>query len=302
MKFNPTENTYRKAVYDLTLTYIRGHNKEAGITYFEGVNAFSYLTQAEFKALYFELSLPACVVLADSIDPIKFVEVRNKSINSVPSPNNPGSGWNPASIDWTTVPNVVTPIKDQGKCGSCYAFSAVAAIESLSFLVNGTAGADLSEQQIVDCSGSHGNLGCNGGDMINAFDYVKEVGLTTEVAYPYKDGMGPDCLIKSGGAFKISGYTQVNEGDCKALAATVTGRPVAVGVDASNWQYYKNGTFGNCTLEPNHGVLLVGVNRSVWKIKNSWGTGWGEEGFIRLSAINGNNTCNVCFSGVYPNA
>ena len=173
MKLNPTENTYRKAVYDLTLTYIRGHNKEAGITYFEGVNAFSYLTPAEFKALYFELSLPACVVLADSIDPIKFVEVRNKSINSVPSPNNPGSGWNPASIDWTTVPNVVTPIKDQGKCGSCYAFSAVAAIESLSFLVNGTAGADLSEQQIVDCSGSHGNLGCNGGDMINAFDYVK---------------------------------------------------------------------------------------------------------------------------------
>ena len=211
------------------------------------------------------------------------------------------NSWTHVSIDWTTVRNVVTPVKDQANCGACYAFAAVGAIESLSYLVNGTYGADLSEQQVVDCSGSYGNLGCNGGDMINAFNYVKDVGLAYEAAYPYKGQTNPSCQIKKG-SFKISGYTQVPDGDCKALASAVAGRPVAVGVDASNWQYYKNGTLSNCTMEPNHGVLLVGVNRFNWKIKNSWGTGWGERGYIRLSAINGNNTCNVCFSGMYPNA
>ena len=141
----------------------------------------------------------------------------------------------------------------------------------------------------------------NGGDMINAFNYVKDVGLTTETSHPYKGVASPSCQVTQG-AFKISGYTQVTEGDCKALAAALVLRPIAVGVDAGNWQYYKNGTFSNCTNEPNHGVLLVGANRLEWKIKNSWGAGWGEKGFIRLSAVNGNNTCNICFSGVYPNA
>jgi len=196
-------------------------------------------------------------------------------------------------VDWTSQ-GAVTGIKNQGQCGSCWAFSATGALEGLSKIGFGSL-QSFSEQQLVDCSGSYGNQACNGGLMDNAFKYVKDHGILHEDEYPYK-AVKQTCS-KNGGPFKISGFTDIK--NCNDLANALTGRPVAVAVDATNWSQYKSGTFSNCATKLNHGVLLVGVSGDgVWRVKNSWGTSWGESGFIRL--VKG-NTCGICNVASYPN-
>jgi C1A family cysteine protease len=130
--------------------------------------------------------------------------------------------------------------------------------------------------------------------MDNAFKFVRDKGITSEAAYPYK-GVKQTCSAATG-SFKISGYTDVP--GCTALANAITGRPVSVAVDATNWSPYKSGVFNNCAASLNHGVLLVGITDAYWRIKNSWGTTWGESGFIRLAR---GNTCGVCNQPSYPN-
>jgi hypothetical protein len=128
--------------------------------------------------------------------------------------------------------NVVTKVKNQGQCGSCWAFSAVAALESLRFQAYKVI-ADFSEQQLVDCSGSYGNGGCNGGWMNNAFNYTKVMGITNESLYAYTATNGA-CKPLTGTLFKISNYATVSA-NCDAVAAAVVLRPLSVAVDASNW-------------------------------------------------------------------
>jgi C1A family cysteine protease len=130
--------------------------------------------------------------------------------------------------------------------------------------------------------------------MDNAFKYVKDHGILHEDEYPYK--AVKQVCSKNAGPFKISGYTDIT--NCNTLATAITGRPISVAVDASNWSAYKSGIFSNCATKLNHGVTLVGVIAEAWKIKNSWGTGWGESGFIRLAK---GNTCGVCNVASYPN-
>jgi len=134
--------------------------------------------------------------------------------------------------------------------------------------------------------------------MNNAFNYTKVMGITNESLYAYTATNGA-CKPLTGTLFKISNYATVSA-NCDAVAAAVILRPLSVAVDASNWGLYINGVFSNCATAINHGVLLVGVNKTEWKIKNSWGTGWGELGFIRLSATGGNSTCAVCGYASYP--
>jgi C1A family cysteine protease len=129
----------------------------------------------------------------------------------------------------------------------------------------------FSEQQLVDCSAKYGNQACNGGLMDNAFKFVKDNGIVHEDQYTYK-AVKQACSIPTG-PFKISGFTDVK--DCNTLANAITGRPVSVAVDATNWSNYKSGVFNNCATRLNHGVLLVGVSDQSWKVKNSWGTTWG---------------------------
>jgi len=120
-----------------------------------------------------------------------------------------------------------------------------------------------------------------------AFRYVKDHGITSEAAYPYKAVKGT-CTTNSG-SFKISGHTSAT--GCTALANAINSRPLAVGIDATNWSPYKSGVFNNCGTAINHGVLLVGITDQYWRVKNSWGTGWGEAGFVRLAR---GNTCAIC--------
>jgi C1A family cysteine protease len=198
-----------------------------------------------------------------------------------------------AAIDWSTL-GKVTSIKNQGNCGSCWSFSAIANFESSIAITKNVGGPDLSEQELVDCSAAYGNQGCNGGWMTNAFTYMKVYGISKETSYPYT--AVTSLCKKRTPVYKVLGiYTSAANSACPGLLSLLTNRPVSVAVDATNWGPYKSGIFNNCGLSVNHGVLAVG--RSLlgeWKIKNSWGTLWGEKGYIRLAA---GNTCNVC---TYP--
>ena len=133
--------------------------------------------------------------------------------------------------------------------------------------------------------------------MDYAFTYVKSKGITTEKAYPYTAVDG-SCSV-SGGAFKVGGYVDVKAGDVTQLAAAVAGRPVSIAVDANNWQLYSSGVFSDCSTSLDHGVLLVGYTADAWIVKNSWGSSWGEKGYIRLAR---GNTCGLANSASYPTA
>lgn len=235
-----------------------------------GLNQFSDLTQEEFVEQYLGTIVPTESIVEDADD--------EYTVNG--------------DIDWVSQ-GAVTPIKNQGACGSCWAFSATGGLEGLSKLAYGTL-ESFSEQQLVDCSGKYGNMACNGGLMDNAFKYVRDNGIVHEDEYGYTARKGT-CKQDSG-AFKISGYTDIRR--CSDLSSAIAGRPISVAVDATNWSRYGSGVFNNCKSRLNHGVLLVGISEGNWWIKNSWGPSWGEKGFIRLAT---GNTCGVCTSASYPN-
>lgn len=264
------EEAYRKTIFLRNLVKIAEHNANPANTHQLGVNQFADLTDAEFKALYLTLTPPK-----------KTVEVINEE--SVVTPI-------VGDVDWTAQ-GKVSGVKNQGACGSCWAFSATGSMES-AWMIAGTS-ILLSEQQLVDCSRGYGNMGCNGGWMDSAFEYVIAKGITTQDAYPY---VARDQACKTdGGANKITGYVDVP--GCDNLLNALNNRPVSVAVDASNWSLYRTGVLSNCGTAINHGVLLVGVTGDYWRIKNSWGGSWGESGFIRLAR---GNTCAVCGYGSYP--
>lgn len=220
-----------------------------------------------------------------------------------------GATTAPDSVDWTTK-GVVTPIKNQGQCGSCWAFSTTGSLEG-AFAIANKQLQSFSEQQLVDCAGSFGNQGCNGGEMDDAFKYVEKNGLCLEMDYPYKGTDGTCQASKRVPAVRISGYTDVASKDLDALESAAAGRPISVAVDAAGlgWQLYKGGVysgglFGACGTALDHGVLVVGYDRSggYWKVKNSWGATWGEKGYIRLkkSTGKGAGTCGLAMEPSYP--
>jgi C1A family cysteine protease len=183
---------------------------------------------------------------------------------------------------------VITPVKDQGQCGSCWAFSTTGVVEGY-WAINKGSLPSLSEQQLVDCvSIVYGCLGCSGGQMSGALKYIKANGVTTEAAYPYtaRDGT---CRVKTG-AYKVTTVKQAT--GCASLTAQIQTQPTSVAVDATNWSLYRSGTFSNCAKNLNHGVLAVGYDDAGnWIVKNSWGTSWGVQGYITLKT---GDTCGVC--------
>ncbi|XP_054713118.1 procathepsin L-like [Uloborus diversus] len=215
----------------------------------------------------------------------------------------------PASVDWRQE-GYVTPVKDQGQCGSCWSFSATGALEGQHFRKTGKL-VSLSEQNLIDCSTKYGNEGCNGGLMDQAFEYIEyNHGIDSEESYPYKAKQGRCHYKKQDRGATDTGFIDIPSGDeTKLMEAVASVGPVSVAIDASHetFQFYKTGVYdemecNNETLD--HGVLVVGYGTSdrgedYWIVKNSWGTSWGEEGYIRMSR-NKDNQCGIATSASYP--
>ncbi len=278
MKVKTEEKGYRDLVFKVNVDEISKHNANPKRTYDIGLNQFSLMTEEEFR----QLMLTATPGI-ENLD--------------VPNGNGNGNGRNlqviplAASLNWTAL-GKVTPIKNQGQCGSCWAFSTTAALES-TYLINIGATLSLSQQQLVDCSTGYGNKGCSGGFYTNAFKYIIAKKIVHSLTYPYV-AVNQNCSrTTTMSAYPMTKYGYWTTGDCNNMKTQLNSRPLSVAVDATGWSRYKNGTFAcNVTTYINHAVLLAGYQADgTWIIKNSWGKTWGEFGYIRLPT---GNSCNVC--------
>ena len=288
--YGEEEVLYRFRIFKENLDFVDQFNSEEH-TYTVGMNKFADLTNTEFLERYTGLRTrlihvedPAHAFNYDSTQAL------------------------PTSVDWRNK-GAVTGVKDQGQCGSCWSFSTTGSVEgawALNFSL-----VSLSEQNLMDCSRSYGNYGCNGGLMDSAFKYIiANGGIDTEASYPYKASTTYDCkyTLANRGAW-IKSYKDVTKGSESALQNAVAYHgPVSVAIDASqtSFQLYKSGVYyePKCSSTSlDHGVLSVGYGTGTsgdyWIVKNSWGTSWGDKGYIYM-ARNKNNNCGIATQASFP--
>ncbi|PNY06010.1 cysteine proteinase rd21a-like protein [Trifolium pratense] len=215
----------------------------------------------------------------------------------------------PESVDWREK-GAVVDVKDQGQCGSCWAFSTVGAVEGINKIVTGDL-ISLSEQELVDCDKGY-NMGCNGGLMDNAFEFIMQNGgIDTEDDYPYRASDNTcDPNKKNARVVTIDGYEDVPENDEKSLKKALAFQPVSVAIEAGGraFQLYQSGVFtGTCGTELDHGVVAVGYGTEngtdYWLVRNSWGSSWGEGGYIKLERnLKSTQTgkCGIAMEASYP--
>ena len=276
----PAEFFHRLQIFAQTDLKIETHNAQVA-TYTLGHNKFSHLTEEEFVAKHAGLTVPQ--------DYERNIVAEN-DVQAIPD-----------AIDWRDK-GAVGPVKDQGQCGSCWAFSATASVEG-AWVTSGKTYASLSEQQLVDCSSAQGNQGCNGGWMDYGFKYLLSVGgqeLTSDYPYTARDGTCKFNKAKIAGSIK--GYKDVNKGDCKTLLAFAAQGPTSVAIAANAIMSYQSGIFNNpaCGTGLNHGVTLIGYDQTAqyYIVRNSWGAGWGEKGYIRMATnvMATSGICGICLA------
>jgi len=275
--------------FKLRLDHVTAHNADETQTSKMGINAYSDLSATEMKAKLngYKPTPEAAKHYTRPASPRQLVNL-------------------PTKVDWRTK-GAVTPIKDQGQCGSCWAFSATGSMEGAVYLKTGTL-TSLSEQQLMDCSTSEGDESCNGGLMDYAFQYVLDnKGICSEDEYPYK-AMQEACKKGCKSVATISNYSDVVSGDETSMGLFSSIQPLSIAIEADQpiFQDYQSGVLNgtSCGTALDHGVLIVGYDHDnktgldYWIVKNSWGKSWGMEGYVWLSR--GFNTCGLSLASSYP--
>jgi C1A family cysteine protease len=295
-QFTLFQKSFSKIYYDIqelgirfdifrdNLQKIRLHNSDQTQTFTMGINQFADLTQDEFKQR-----------IESDKNGTRLNQCKLFSSHLV----------TPESIDWRTK-GAVTTVKDQGQCGSCWAFSATGAMEGAWAIQKGEL-LNLSEQELVDCAGlKYGSNGCNGGQMDGAFQFIIENGQCSDVSYPYT-ATDTNCQICSS-LVHASFCSNVAPNDQVSLKTAVAQQPVAVAIEADTryFQFYQNGilTSSDCGMELDHGVLIVGYGeekgQKYWIVKNSWGTTWGEDGYVRIARSENEKDSGICGIAMEP--
>jgi len=292
--YNPSEDGLRRIIWEENIKRVALHNLEASLgqhAYTLAINAYADLSGEEFA----KLIKGNCIMSGrNNTEAATFMKSPFVQL--------------PTSVDWRDK-HIVTPVKNQRQCGSCWAFSATGSLEGQNAKKTGTL-ASLSEQQLVDCSRKFGNMGCNGGLMDNAFKYIKaNGGIDTEESYTYEARDGPCRFKPDKVAASDVGFTDIPEGDEGALTqAIATVGPISVAIDASHFsfQLYHTGVYyeRRCSsTRLDHGVLAVGYGtedgKDFYLVKNSWGESWGQKGYIKMSR-NRKNNCGIATASSYP--
>jgi len=283
---NPLEDQMRMRLWRMNSKMVARHNEKIptrGVSYEMEVNKFSDFTKAELQRL----------------TGLKIPNRRPAPIAQLPPPSLKNT------VDWRELGNV-TGVKDQGNCGSCYAFSSVGAIEGAHFIANKKL-VSLSEQQIIDCDPTE--QGCEGGFMDHVYEYlIEKDGIESEATYPYRGSDNGTCsFAKNSVAATVTSFSSIPEDEDALKDAVATLGPVSVGIHAEySLIHYKSGVYfsASCNFfRINHAVLVVGYGNEggndYWLVKNSWGTNWGEEGYVKMSRNRGNN-CEIAPYATIP--
>jgi C1A family cysteine protease len=282
------EYKFRLGIFAEKFEFIQRHNSENSDDHVVGVNKFMDLTDHEYS---------------------KYLGLK-KNLNHVKKNSTTLNIEVADSIDWRAK-GAVNPVQNQGQCGSCWSFSAVGALEGAYAISTGNL-LKFSEQQLVDCSTSFGNAGCNGGWMDQAFEYwegTKAV-LESQYAYTAHDDTCNTSVVTADGVTLVASYHDVTENSPSALVAALNVGPVAVAVNAGSlgFQLYSSGILKRfCGTNLDHGIVAVGYGSDngtdYYIVRNSWGSSWGEQGYVRIlrTADEGKpGVCGIQMAASYP--